>query len=405
MAAARVGSYVSPKFASVATISVLPSGLSYDVVADSFEGSFSASKLMISLPDERFESEQMTVALPDRIESMVALEDLLSEPDQEVVSTLSQVEGDIAVIGAGGKMGPSLARMVRRGFDRAGKQSQRVFAVSRFTDPKLHEEFKSHGVIPIRADMLNPSHVAALPAAVVVFAMAGLKFGTSEDASATWATNVLLPAAICRRYPQSKIVAFSSGNIYGLVPSQSLGSKVGDPLKPQGEYATTVLGRERVYEYYAKSAGIQSVLLRLNYAVEMRYGVLVDIARKVSSGEPIEAGIGMVNVIWQGDANRMAIRSLTLADALASKLNIAGDAPVAIRHVVQQFAACFGTTASVVGDEHAQAFLNDASESYERIGGPTVSTAQMITWIANWMDRKMPQWDLSTHFENHSGDF
>ncbi len=336
--------------------------------------------------------------------SVDELEAHLSEPDDAVVSALRDLQGDVVIAGVGGKMGPSLARMVRRALDLAGKNS-RVYGVSRFRQSKLRDELQAAGVIPVAADLLDPEAVRRLPDAGLVVSMVGFKFGTSTAAAQTWATNVLLPAYLCTRYPCSPIVAFSSGNIYGMVPVDCGGSTVEDAVRPVGEYATTVLGRERIYEFFGHRQQTRSALLRLNYAVEMRYGVLVDIARQVRSGKPLDVTMGYVNVIWQGDANRMALRAIPYAETGARKFNIAGAEILSVREVAARFAEIWGMDVHFQGTEAPDAFLNDASGSYSLLGRPSVSADTMIEWIAEWIDRGLPQWDLPTHFENRGGAF
>ncbi len=332
------------------------------------------------------------------------LEDALSLPDDDAVAAIEPIEGDVLIAGVGGKMGPTLARMVKRAFDRAGK-SNRVFGVSRFRNGDLIPKLEAGGITPITADLLSREDVAGLPDADLVVSMVGFKFGTATAAPTTWATNVLLPGYLCERYRQGPVIAFSSGNIYGMVPVECGGAAVGDPVRPVGEYANTVLGRERIYEYFGQTSGTPVALLRLNYAVEMRYGVLVDIARQVMQGETIDVTMGYVNVIWQGDANRMTLRAIPHADSEASKWNIAGPEILSVREVAARFAELFDCDVSFKGTEAADAFLNDATACYERLGKPTVTADQLIEWIADWMAKGLPQWELPTHFESRGGAF
>ena len=343
----------------------------------------------------------MTHAPPTSIDE---LEARLSEPDEGVIEALAEVDGDVVIAGVGGKMGPSLARMVRRALDEAGRQTH-VYGVSRFRNSDLAAELESSGIRPIRADLLDPKAVQHLPDAGLVISMVGFKFGTSTAAPTTWATNVLLPALLCQRYPQTPIAAFSSGNIYGMVPVDCGGSTVEDVVRPVGEYAHTVLGRERMYEFFGQKYQTPSVLLRLNYAVEMRYGVLVDIAKKVRAGETIDVTMGFVNVIWQGDANRMALRAVPFAHPGSPKFNVAGAEILSVREVAARFAELWDRDVHFRGTEAPDAFLNDATASYPLLGRPQVPAETLIEWIADWMDRGLPQWDLPTHFENRGGAF
>ncbi|HMO86945.1 MAG TPA: NAD-dependent epimerase/dehydratase family protein [Lacipirellulaceae bacterium] len=258
----------------------------------------------------------------ERVQDVGELEDLLSQPTPRLVELMGRLSGDIAVLGAGGKMGPSLARMAIRASTAAGV-ARRIFAVSRFSDPHTRRALLEHGVETITGDLLDAKFVASLPSVDHVIYMAGKKFGSIGQESDTWAMNVHLPSIVCERFSHSRIVAFSTGNVYGLVSTQSKGSRETDAPAPIGEYAMSCLGRERIFEYYSRSRGTPTVLLRLNYANELRYGVLVDLARQVWNRQPVDLKMGAVNVIWQGDANALALQSLELAATPARVLNIA----------------------------------------------------------------------------------
>src|SRR5262245_46037924 len=244
----------------------------------------------------------------DSIRDVEHLEDLLSEPTPGVIDTLGRLEGDLLILGVSGKMGPTLARMARRASDAAGVR-RRVIGAARFSAGAAESQLRAHGVETVRCDLLDPDQIDRLPDAANVLVMLGMKFGSTGQESLTWAVNTFLPGPICRRFRRSRIVAFSTGNVYGLTPVHLGGSLETDALAPQGEYALSCLGRERIYEHFSRTLGIPTALLRLNYATEMRYGVLVDVALRVQAGEEIDLAMGHLNAVWQADANAMALQA------------------------------------------------------------------------------------------------
>lgn len=331
------------------------------------------------------------------------LDERLSEPTPEVVDTLARLAGDVVVLGVAGKMGPTLARMARRAADAAGVR-RRVIGVARFTAGG-RDELEAHGVETMRCDLLDEAEVAKLPDAANVVFMAGMKFGSTGNESATWAMNSYLPGVVCRKYSKSRIVAFSTGNVYGLAPIGGGGSHETDAPQPVGEYAMSCLGRERVFEYFGKRFGIPMAFLRLNYACELRYGVLVDIARRVWTGEPIEVGMGYLNTIWQGDANAMALRAF---DHLATPpwvVNVTGPDRLSIRDLAERFGTMFGKPVRFAGTESTTALLSNPHVGLERLGRPRVSVEQLIAWIADWVARGGRSLSKPTHFESRDGKF
>jgi nucleoside-diphosphate-sugar epimerase len=340
----------------------------------------------------------------ERIAGIVELEERLSTPTPGAVETLGGIEGDIIVLGAGGKMGPSLSRMAKRASEEAGVR-RRVYAVSRFTNPRLVAELKSAGVEPISCDLLDEDKVMSLPDAPNVIYMAGTKFGTTGNEPQTWAMNAYLPGVACRRYRGSRIVAFSSGNIYGLVPVASGGSKETDQPQPVGEYAWSVLGRERVFQYFCQAFGTPGVLIRLNYACELRYGVLVDIAQRVFSGQPVSLGIGHLNTIWQQDANAMVLQSLAQAAAPVRILNLTGPETIRVREVAAQLGTLMGRTVRFDGAESSSALLNDSSVAHRLFGLPGVGAAELTGMVADWVMRGGDTLGKPTHFESRDGRF
>lgn len=332
------------------------------------------------------------------------LEETLSRPAAPVIRAMADLHGDILVLGAGGKMGPTLARMARRASDDAGV-SRRVIGVSRFSSAGLEEKLNAWGVETIRCDLLDRASIDRLPDAENIVFMAGMKFGATENPSLTWAMNCHLPALVCERFRGSRLAAFSSGNVYGLTLAAGTGSVETDAPAPIGEYAMTVLGRERMFEHFSRRQAMAMVLLRLNYAVELRYGVLVDLAKKVLAGEPIDAAMGSANVIWQAEANAMSLQSLLVADSPPRVLNIAGSEFFGIRDVSERFGELLGRPARFTGTESGQAFLSNAGASYQLLHRPRVTLDQMIRWTADWVARGGDDLGKPTHFESRDGKY
>jgi nucleoside-diphosphate-sugar epimerase len=332
------------------------------------------------------------------------LEFQLSTPTAGVVQTLREIPGDILILGVGGKMGPTLARMAQRASALAGL-SRRVIGVSRFSDDSLRKRLNEWGIETISCNLLDDQEVARLPDASLVISMAGFKFGAEANPSLTWAMNCYMPAILSRRFRDSRIVAFSSGNVYGLVPVASGGSIESDTPRPVGEYAMTVLGRERMFDYFSRELNIPMVLLRLNYATELRYGVLVDLGRKVWNEEPIDLSMSHVNVIWQTEANAMSLQSLAAVSTPPRILNIAGGEILRIQDVANRFAEIMGRRVKFTGEESGSVLLNNATESHRRFGAPQVPAEQMIQWTADWIRLGGASLNKPTHFESRDGRF
>ncbi|CAN5464056.1 NAD-dependent epimerase/dehydratase family protein [soil metagenome] len=337
------------------------------------------------------------------IQTESELEEHLSVPTPEVVETMRRTQGDIVVLGVAGKMGPTLARMARRATDLAGV-TRRILGVSRFTsdDP---QSLQVHGVEPLRCDLLDPAQVARLPDAPNVIYMAGRKFGSTGDESTTWAHNSYLPGLICQRYQGSRIVAFSTLNVYGLVPIAGPGARETDALNPVGEYAMSCLGRERIFEYFSKQYRTPVALLRLNYACELRYGVLVDLARMVWDDRPIPLGVGYFNVIWQGDANAMSLRALEHTASPAWVANVSGSARMSVRAVCLRFGELLQKQVTFEGTEGDSGIFADANFGQNMLGKPQMPTAQLMELIAAWVQRGGRNFGKSTHFEARDGKY
>ena len=338
------------------------------------------------------------------IRNETELEDRLSEPTPQVIETLAKLPGDILFLGAAGKMGPTLARMAKRASDAAGVK-RRVIGVSRFSsgdDAALRE----HGIETIRCDLLNEAGVNALPNVANIVYMPGRKFGTtSGDASATWAINCFLPAVVCRRYSSSRIVACSTGNIYPFTPVTGRGPSEAVPPNPVGEYGMSALGRERMFEYFSRSMGIPIAILRLNYAVDLRYGVVVDLAKKIVAGEPIDLAMGHFNVIWQGDANAMTLRAFDHVSTPPRVLNMTGPDVLRVRDVCQQLGKALGQEPKFTGTEAENALLSDATEGIRVLGPLRVTSDELVAWVANWIKSGGRLLNKPTHFEARDGKF
>jgi nucleoside-diphosphate-sugar epimerase len=342
--------------------------------------------------------------LPTRLDDEAHLEDLLSTPSTAAVDALRELPGDVVLLGVAGKMGPTLARMVRRAADAAGT-ARRVVGVSRFSEPGQEAALQAHGVETIRCDLLDEDAVQRLPDAPLVIYMAGRKFGSSGDESLTWAMNTWLPGIVARRYAGSRIAAFSTGNVYGLTRVGHGGSRESDLPSPVGEYAMSCLGRERIFEHASRSRGTLLSILRLNYATEMRYGLLVDLARKVAAGEPIDLTMGHANVIWQGDANAMAIASLRQAASPPFVVNLAGPEELSVREVCRALGDRMGVDARFTGDEAGDALLSNGQRGWDVLGAPTVPLARLLDWTADWVRRGGASLGKPTHFESRDGKF
>ena len=343
--------------------------------------------------------------VPDwRIDSVEALEERLSRPGDADVAALKGLDGDLLILGAGGKMGPTLARLAQRAAEKAGIP-KRIIAVARFSDTALPATLRSWGVETIKADLLEPDVLEALPDAPNVIFMAARKFGTTGDEHLTWALNTYLPGRVSERFRHSRICAFSTGNIYPLRKVSEGGSVETDPPAPVGEYAQSAVGRERMFESAAARWGTKVCILRLNYAAELRYGVLLDIGLAVFEKRPVNVQMGLVNVIWQGDANSICLRSLALCAAPPKLLNVTGPETLAVRGIAARFGEIFGVAPKFQGEEAGSALLSHAGECQRLFGYPTISAQELIDWTADWIKRGGATLKKPTHFEVKDGKF
>ncbi len=333
------------------------------------------------------------------------LDELLARPTAADVAAMKALDGDLLLLGVAGKMGPTLAMRARRALDESGRSSAKVIGVSRFTAPGSRALLDEAGITTISTDLMDRNALASLPDAENVIFLAGRKFGSTGDEAQTWAMNVHVPAAVLERYADSRFVAFSSGNIYPLTPVVSGGATEQTPVAPVGEYAQSVLARERAFEYAAAKFGTASVILRLNYAVEMRYGVLLDIGRSVFERRPVDLRMGAANVIWQGDANSVCLRSFPLCSTPPAVLNLTGPETLSVRLVAEKFAAHFGVKPVFDGEETSTALLNNAGRCHRLFGYPTVTPDELIEWTAEWLIAGGTTLGKPTHFQTRDGKY
>lgn len=338
------------------------------------------------------------------VEGVEQLEHLLARPSRADVECLRRLAGDVLILGAGGKMGPSLARRIRRGSDEAGAK-RRVIAASGSWETGAREGLEAAGVETITCDFLDREALARIPDCANVLYLVGRKFGTQERSDLTWAVNTLVPAYALSRFAASRLVVFSSGNVYGMVPVSGGGSVETDIPQPLGEYAQSCLGRERLVEYFSRETRTRCLLFRLNYAVDLRYGVIMDVGRRVFDGQPIDLRVGCANVIWQGDANSYALRALPLAESPARVLNVTGPEMVSIRELACWFGARFGREPRFEGTEGAAALLSNASRCHAALGLPEVPLDRLRQWAAAWIIAGAPRLAKPTRYEVADGRY
>ena len=342
--------------------------------------------------------------LPSSVQDVTALESLLSSSPSELVEALGDLDGDLMVLGAGGKMGPTLCLLAQRAIAESGTE-KRVFAVSRFSDPSVEAKLAAGGVETIACDLMDLDALSALPEARNVVYMVGHKFGTTGQEARTWAVNAFLPGLVVQRFRDARLVVFSSGNVYPLASVSYGGCTEETPPAPVGEYAQSVLGRERIASYFARQAGTAMLLLRLNYAVELRYGVLLDIAQKVWTGAPIDLRMGHVNVIWQGDASAYALRALHLAGSPPSVLNVTGPETLSVRALALALGKLMGRAPRLEGVEQPEALLSNAQRAFGLLGYPRTPVSKVLEWTAEWVVAGKPVYDKPTKFQSRDGRF
>lgn len=342
--------------------------------------------------------------MPNGFTSVEQLDDALSEPTANVVAAMLRLDGDILILGAGGKIGLSIARMAKRASERAGNR-RRIVGVSRFSAPGERSRWQDQDIPTIQCDLLSPGAVGSLPAARNVLYLAGMKFGSNRDPSMTWALNAWLPGEVCQRFPDSRFVAFSTGNVYGVVDVSSGGSRESDKPAPIGEYAMSCLGRERIFEYFSRSQHIPVALVRLFYACEMRYGILLDLAQSVASGKAIDLSTGRANVVWQGDSNAQALQLFELAASPPFVINVTGPETLSVRETALALGQLLDKEPVFTGVETSTACLANTFLAQAAFGLPRIGADRLIQWTAGWVKRNGPTLEKPTHFEVRDGSY
>ena len=342
--------------------------------------------------------------MTDQIRSEEELDEILSRPAPALIEFIRNLSGPLVILGAGGKMGFTLAALAQRAATAANSPVE-IVAVSRFSDVSTRRKFEEHGVRTQSVDLLERDSLRELPDAENVIHLAGLKFGTSENPAPTWAVNTIVPAHVTERYPSARIVALSTGNVYPFMPIHSGGATEVEPLNPPGEYARAAVARERVFTDASKKNGTPVSIIRLNYAVELRYGVLVDIARKVWAGEPVDVSNGWFNCIWQGDACDMILRALPLAASPPTVWNLTGSASLSVRELTSQFSELLERPAKFIGQESDTALLGNPAKLFVEFGSPPTPLEAVIRWTAEWVKSGGRSLNKPTHFEVRDGRY
>lgn len=328
------------------------------------------------------------------------LEDVLSEPTEATKKIVAKLNGDIAVLGAGGKMGPTLAMMLKK-----ASEGRKIYAVSRFSDKEAKARIEEAGVKTIEAELLDESRYCELPGVENVFYLAGMKFGATGNQPLTWALNSFLPGLIARHYKDAQIVVFSTGNVYPLVDINSGGAKETTIPEPIGEYAESCLGRERMFEYFSQLYNTAVTIVRLNYSNEPRYGIIVDLTLKILNDEPIDLTMGAVNLIWQRDANDYIIQAMSLAKSPPALLNVTGPDTIPIRQLAKQIGKELDKEPKFVSHEAQTALLSNASYCFSVFGYPKTKLEQMVSMIVKWVSSGRKVLNKPTKYGIRDGKF
>ncbi len=339
-----------------------------------------------------------------RITTDAELEEVLSRPSDADAAAIAKIEGDLLILGVGGKMGPSLARRAWRAAEKAGVR-KRIIAVARFSDKSLRENLNANGIETISSDLLGPGALAKLPDIPNVIFMAARKFGTTGAEDLTWAMNTFLPGLVAERYRDARIVAFSTGNVYPLRLAKEGGAVESTPVAPASEYAQSALGRERMFEYGSRQWHTPVAILRLNYAIDLRYGVLLDIGTAVFERRPVDLRMALVNVIWQGDANSVCLRSFAHCQSPPLILNLTGPETLKVRSIAEEFGRRFGVQPTFSSEEMPTALLSNADKCHQLFGSPSISVPEMLDWTAAWISAGGSRLNKPTHFQVRDGKF
>lgn len=338
--------------------------------------------------------------LPNTIPDVAALDELLCRPSRALIEDLRKVDGDIMILGVAGKMGPTLA-----GLAKAALPDRRIIGVARFSDASAKTWLETRGIETVSCDLLDEAAIKRLPKVSNIIFMAGRKFGAEGDLSLTWAMNAHVPALVAQAFAGSRIVAFSTGCVYPFVPVSGKGADEVVPPNPPGEYAQSCVGRERMFEYFSRKFKTPGRLFRLNYAIDMRYGVLHDIATKIVRSQPIDVSLGHVNFIWQGDASAQALRCLAYCDTPTSPINVSGPDILAVRDLAAKLGTRLGRTPIIVGKEEPTAWITDTSQAVRMFDRPIVDSEKLIDWTADWIARSMPSLGKPTKYEVRDGRY
>ena len=328
----------------------------------------------------------------------------LLQPSDDLVTDIAGIDGDIIILGVGGKMGPGLANVAKQAIAKAGI-SKKVIGVARFSEPGLQQRLQKDGIETLNADLLNDDQLFALPEVKNVLYLAGTKFGTSGNEPFTWAMNAYLPGRVAQKFKNSRIVVFSTGNVYPLVPVVGGGATEDVTPEPIGEYGQSCLGRERIFQYFASKHNTPVLIYRLNYANDVSYGVLMEIAKSVKENKPIDLAMGTASVIWQGDANEIAIRALNHCSVPAKILNVTGPETVSLRWLADQFGKMLGITPEFINEEQPTSFLSNAAESFRLFGYPKVTLKQMMELVLEWMKQGGKTLNKPTHYSERKGKY
>src|SRR5256885_4406397 len=340
-------------------------------------------------------------AVPARFDNVEHLEEVMTTPSPALLAQVGKLDGDLIILGVGGKIGPTLARLAKRAMP-----GKRVVGVARFSEKGLREALTAAGIECIAADLLDREQVAALPKLGNVVFMAGRKFGSAGKEDLTWAMNAYVPALVAQAFARSRIVAYSTGCVYPYVNVHHGGATETTPATPPpGAYANSCVAREAMFQYFSRLLGTPGRIIRLNYAIDMRYGVLHDVAMRVLAGTPINLTTGHVNVIWQGDANAMVLRAFTHCTVPTSPLNVSGPETVSIRWLAESFAQRLGKPPIFTGVEGSEAWRVNTAEATRLFGYPSVPLGKVIDWTADWVARGMPSLGKDTHYDTRDGQF